>query len=363
MSLKIVHESSAQRQFVRLRAPLSVRIANREYAAYDWSVAGIGVRGLEPPPPLGHRLPLCLLFRFEGFAFEVEVEAEVRHVNPSREETGLSLVDVPAETLSLLQYLVGAYLSGEVVQSGDVMAIVKRENFTGARRLKAADPDPKQGGRGLFRSIAILAALWVIGLSLLAFVLSNVYQRNFSVEADGFLTSTEARSVRANEAGVVTSVARPGMLVAAGQSVATLQTPAGQSVDIVSPCACVVSRVNVSGGAFVSGGAAVASLIPQTATLSAEFLVPLETASRIRRGDVADINFYADGERRNGRVQDIVLPEYAQGDAYERVDRGELRMSAIVRVRLDQPVPIAKLGQPASARIDTLRLDSLVPGQ
>lgn len=355
MSLRVVHEASAQRQFVRLRAPLTVRIGNREYPAYDWSVAGIGVRGLEPPPQVGHRLPLSLLFRFEGFAFEVDVEAEVRHVKPSKSETGLVLVDVPPETLSLLQYLVSAWLSGEVVQTADVLAMVKRDNFTGARAVRSSEEDPAGQRRLMVKNAVVIAGLWLAGLALLAFVLNSIYTRNFVVEADGFLTSPNTQPARAPDAGVVTLAAAPGQAVVRGQPLATIRTVGGVTAPVLSPCTCLVHRVEVGNGAFVEAGGAVAAMVPSDAVLSVEALVPLETARRIRPGDVATVDMYASGRRQRGRVEAIVLPAYARTDAYERLSKGLIRLTAVVRVRFDERQPISSLGAPTAVRIDTLR--------
>ena len=355
MSVKIVHEASSQRQHVRLHIPITVRIGDESYEATDWSVAGVRAGPFEALPAIGQIVPLILLFRFEGFAFELDVQSEVRQVSSQTKYAGFEFVDLTPSTLSLLQYLIGAQLSGEVVTSGDVLAIVKRDNFTGAR-LQSKDSGPKSMVPTIQR-LVLLCILWAIGLGLVGYIGYSAYSRAFIVSADGVLASPDAQMVRAPKAGTVLSVdAKSGQHVLPNQNLSSIEAIDGTVANVASNCDCVMGEALASPGAFIARGAPIVQIVPIGGRMGGEFIVPLEAARRIRPGDriVADI-FVGDRYYR-GRVERVVLPTFGETNAYAKVSQGVIQLSAVVRVRFDSQLPASMVGQPASVRISTLRL-------
>ncbi|MCC7268008.1 MAG: HlyD family efflux transporter periplasmic adaptor subunit [Caulobacteraceae bacterium] len=347
MTLRIIHEASTQRQHVRVRAPLMVRIGRDEYTAFDWSVAGIGVRGLDPLPSVGQIIQMALLFRFDGFSFEINVSGEVRHVNARTGDAGLVLIELEPEQLALLQYVVGAYMSGEIVSSGDILAITKRENFTGARALKAAETGSNKAI--VTRNLVALALLWVAGVALVGLLAFNLYSRLFIVRADGFLAGGEAIAATAPAAGLASINASAGARVQPGTVLGTIQTPTGEVASLTAGCDCLVGSVVVDDGAFVAAGAKLVELVPASATLEGEFLVPLNKAARIKAGDVAMVEFYGSRQPQRARVERVVLPKMSQ--AFANGGR-EAAFNSVVRVKFTDAPPLSLLGQPATVRIN-----------
>lgn len=353
VSVSIVHEAETQRQYVRLQVPISITVRGRALPAKDWSVAGASVEGLVPPPAIGERLPLVLAFDFETFQFEINVEGEVRRATAGG-EVGFRFVGMTSSSRSLLQYFVGAYLSGEVVVSGDVLAITKRQNEASPRKQGAADA-PRAKLLPTLQRVAMLSILWAIGLGLVAFIATSAYSRAFVVKADGVMASPDAQIIRSTDAGTVLSIdTRPGAKVAPGQIVSSIQTVGGQVKTIAANCDCVAGESIATPGAFVSQGGLILSLVPRGGRLSGEFMVPLQDARRLRIGDRAAITLYVNDTRVVGRVERVILPSFDESNSYARVLQGFVQLTAVVRVRLSDPLPVSNVGQPASVRISAL---------
>ncbi|EGF90083.1 type IV pilus assembly PilZ [Asticcacaulis biprosthecium C19] len=357
MSLKIVHEASSQRQHVRLRVPITVTIGDDTYEATDWSVAGLGAGPFAIVPAVGQIVPLTLIFKFEGFAFELAVKGEVKQANPETKFAGFAFVDVAPNSLSLLQYLIGAQLSGEMVTSGDVLAIIKRENFTGARLQAKEDAGQKKSIMPTVQRLVLLAILWSIGLGLVGYIGYSAFARGFVVRADGVLASPDAQMLRAPKAGTVLSVdAKPGERVLPNQNLSSLEAIDTSVVNIASNCDCIMGEILAAPGAFIARGAPIAQIVPTSGRIGGEFIVPLEAARRIRPGDHVVADIYVGDRYYNGRVERVVLPTFGETNAYARVSQGVIQLSAVVRVNFDRKLPASMVGQPASVRVSTLRL-------
>lgn len=354
MATKIVHEASTQRQFVRLKLPIRVHIGDADYEVADWSVAGLGVIGLTPVPALDQTLPVTLHFDFNGFTFELKAVTRVRHTGS--ETVGLEFVDLEPEQLELLHYLIGAFMSGEMVSAGDLLAISKRQNFTGVRMTGKAAP---RRGLVVVQRVLLLGFLWVVALTLVGVIVTSAFERWFVVAADGVLSSPDARTVYAPGEGTITAInSRPGTPVQPGQLLLTLNSTTETFRPVTSSCVCIVGQTFVEIGGFVRKGAPLLSLSSASGRLSADFLVPLATAQRVKAGDDVEVTLYGERGSASAKVDRVVLPTFTETNAFGRLGLAALQLSAVVRVRFDERLPISRVGQPASAKISTFRLFS-----
>src|SRR3546814_485253 len=187
---KVVHESATQRQHIRVHLPVAVKFGGREYPAVNWSVAGLLLADVFDPPTPGLIIPLELVFDFEGFAFNLELTGELLRADPESGQAAFRFTELTPDRLSLLQHIVGAFIAGDVVSTGDLLAIAKRENFTSPRGGKAAEEQGSASSR-LFANaqrLIMLGILWLIALSLVGLILVNAFTRLYIVPADGVLT-------------------------------------------------------------------------------------------------------------------------------------------------------------------------------
>src|SRR4051812_8219257 len=136
MHAQIVHEAEIHRQHVRLRIPIVVEIDGTRYGIDDWSMGGFGVASPITSRQPGERFPARLIFPFEDFELTLRLDCQMIYALPDLPRFGGKFLALSQGQLSLFRYLVDAYLSGELVSGGDVLAVVSRDNMGEARVQK-----------------------------------------------------------------------------------------------------------------------------------------------------------------------------------------------------------------------------------
>lgn len=143
VNVNVVHESEAQRQFARVKLPARIRYigANREGVdarLLDLSAGGFAFTASGAPIQPGDLYKGKLLFQVDSISFSLEVEFQVRSVDPASRRVGCEFQNLKPREVAALRYLITSYLAGEVIGVGDMLNTLQRENFTKARSRAAA---------------------------------------------------------------------------------------------------------------------------------------------------------------------------------------------------------------------------------
>jgi mannuronan synthase len=341
----ITHEAEVQRQHPRYRLPMRCLHGGAPVSVIDLSVGGIGIRtGVVDARP-GDIVELVLIFPFNGYELTLPVRAEVRYVNQDLGRAGMRFVDVSPRQHNLLRFILDAYLSGEVVEAGDVLDVVSRRN-EGKTREVPQRPKPQ----GLIaniayhgRSIAGYGAIVGITLFLLGFIGTGVFQKMYMIPAQSALITADLVTVPAPSSGQLTFVAA-GNEVQAGEPLLTIQGPQGSSSIVIdSPCDCVIQARYNRPSSFVREGAPILVLREKTSTPYITASIPQSDVLRFYRGARAVVE-YADGTL----VRDVEiepLPTYSDTDA----SAGRF----LVKLSPGRELEDTAIGQPVSVIFDT----------
>lgn len=358
---KIVHESSYQRQHVRLKLPLEIELGGKSHQVEDWSVAGFAATGIDLPLKRGDLVMARLRFPFEGFDFSMQVRCEVRHVRAGTDggpaAIGCRFVDISPRHQSMLHFFVDAYLSGEIADAGDLIAVAARENFGNERKQPPAVIQPKglramlqRAGRG-----AAFAGLVAAGAVLIAVICLNLFERFFVVHGEGVLDSAQTIIAPSPRAGTaILAGIEPGSRVAPGTLVARVMTSDTEGESVTSPCDCLVGEALTGNGAAVGKGQPLIALVPVTAAVRADVEVVLDGLRDVSIGDRAYVAFYDGHEAVYGRVADIRLPIASAQFAAPAAD--EVRRGTVV-IEFDAPVGAELVGRPIEAHIGLVDLN------
>ncbi len=182
-SSNIVHEAEVQRQHMRVQLPIKIELNSNIYEVADWSHQGIAIY---VKPLISHNielkqgtiLNLKLHYDFNGFSLVMPIKCEVRHLSSDGSKAGCRFNDLDERSASLLQYLVSAYVAGDMVHVGDVLDVVSRKNFTTARKLPASTVTKKTA-----RKMVNFVAFALIGIALAAYCFMGIYERIYVVKA------------------------------------------------------------------------------------------------------------------------------------------------------------------------------------
>ena len=304
MKPQIVHEAEIHRQHVRLRIPIVIEIDGTRNGVDDWSMGGFGVAGPITSRQPGERVPARLIFPFEDFELTLRLDVQMVYILPDLPRFGGRFVALSQGQLSLFRFIVDAYLSGELVSGGDILAVVGRDQMGEARVQKLFDAlNQEEGwGRRVRRFIGI-ALFGLAGLGLTALIVAGVYQRYLVVTTDQAVIEAPVYRLAASAAGTVEAGASG--LLRPGDPAARLRGANGGTVPLPSPCECVLDEWLVPPGQAARAGDVVATLVAADQPLTVRAQVPLDAARRLRIGQIAEITVPGKPEPYRGQIERI----------------------------------------------------------
>ena len=347
MKPQIVHEAEIHRQHVRLRIPIVIEIDGTRYGVDDWSMGGFGVAGPITSREPGERLSSRLIFPFEDFELTLRLEIQMVYALPELPRFGGRFMALSQGQLSLFRFIVDAYLSGELVSGGDILAVVGRDQQGEARVQKlfdALNQEESWGRRA--RRFAGLALLALAGLGLTALIVAGAYQRYLVISTDRAVIEAPIYRLVATAAGTVE--AEPNGLLRSGDPAARLRGADGSTTALASPCECVLDQWLVSPGQAARAGDVVATLVAADQPLTVRAEVPLDAARRLRIGQIAEITVPGKPEAYRGQIEriDYRLHGSRLGDPPALAESGQQGVPVIIRP--DRPLDFENLGYAVS---------------
>ena len=280
----VVHESETQRQYVRVRLPAALRIRRDDGSVQKHDIRDLSVGGLSFAPEsgrfeMGQRLQGTVSVSLEGIGITIPIQFVV-----VREEDGYicaAFDNLDRTAIVSLRQLITAYLSGEVVDAGDVLHSMNRENFVAPRQAKTARGEPRSRTRAWLGT----AASFVIGVMALGYVASELYGLMFVTSSSVATVEGASFPVTMPREGTFRSLVEEGSRVEKGAPLGTFETPMLEIVrseamaanlssqrlndlledtikgTVTSPCNCRVQRMLVGNGQFVGKGQQVFQLV------------------------------------------------------------------------------------------------------
>ena len=348
-SPQMVHEAEAQRQHIRISLPASVVIDGNAYNLADWSVGGISVlqdgSGRLPAHLReGTTTDATLLFEFFGFSLNVPIQLEVNATGGNR--IGCKFVNMDRNQRSVMQYLVTAYTSGEMVNTGDLLDVVARNNMTKPRNV----PDPYAGltqaeiAQQKTMKALKMGAFALISILLLAYVVASVYERLYIVKATSALVTAQMLTVDSPAGGkIYYSPILPDMKVKKGQPLLTVSTTNGASFTVDSPCDCIVKKRLLENNRLARKGEPALELVRPDSKPFIEAYIPHKHAVKFAVGQEVLMALPGHDEYLRGQMMIIQAGKGLGGNSY-------------VRIKPNKPLPVEFVDDPVEVRIDTLRM-------
>ncbi|WP_372768756.1 HlyD family efflux transporter periplasmic adaptor subunit [Pseudoalteromonas sp.] len=342
MSEQVTHEAEHNRQHIRFRIPATLCINEHTFLTTDWSVSGLSID--EFPLHLGQESHISghLIFNFGDYDFRVKVNVEkVRYDIESAHYAG-RFSELSNQTVSLLHYLINAYLSGEVVTAGDLLAIAKQQQGVTKDLDKRLEVERTGAEAFIFNTKRFLGHVLysAIIIGLLWFISFTIYNRAYVVESNKVDISYDEISLRSPSDGLFEFQLKPEQSkLKKGDIIATIKRVNGGVIAIESPCECDLSDVFSQTGVFVSQGEKLISLRPLDYKTSVTALIPLENVNKITTGDNAIVRF-SDGHIIEAQV-------------YTIQKHPEIPEQAIVSFQLMAPLSDKAADQLATVRIES----------
>lgn len=342
--LNIVHEAETQRQHVRIRLPLQVEIDGHSYPAADWSKAGLALK-LDSNTRTadlrrGHTYAAVLHYPFDGFALSMPVDLEVTQRDETANRAGCRFLHLTPQQQSIIQHLVSAYVSGELVRADEIIHIAGRDNFTRARStanihsgLSKADKNRRKIRIGM---IGLFALLMVGYISL------SLYQRLFIITAVSGKVVAENVIIDLPNSGRVHYAKLPANSeIRRGEPLLTVTRSDNSIVSIDSPCDCIVKQKLLADGRKAAKGEAALALVATDSVPLVEGYINHTDVTQLAVGQEALIALPGQEARQRGEIIDIRAAEGIDG-------------KPMITVKPDRDLPARFIDDPAEIRIDLL---------
>lgn len=330
----VVHEAEAQRQYARLKLPAKIRYRTPqgqelEAQLLDLSVGGFGFQPGNTLLSEGQRFHGKLMFEVEGIGFAMDVQFQVRSLVDGK-RAGCEFHELRPREIAALRYLISSFLSGELVNVGDLISTLQRENFTKPRKGKG---DDKMSLAARVKALGLSLSIFLVGVAASSYVLYQLYDVYFITHADSAQVSVPGQQVSMPREGTVQSLVKVGDTVAKGAPVATFSAsmldalkgvlPEAEMTPenlerlfsknfqgtLTSPCDCQVVAQLVGDGQVASKGTAVFSLAPTDSLATVEARFPYRAFAELQPGTRVSFLVGGEVEQRSGVISRMSLQD------------------------------------------------------
>lgn len=374
----VVHEAEAQRQYARLKLPAKIRYRTPqgqelEAQLLDLSVGGFGFQPGNTLLSEGQRFQGKLMFEVEGIGFAMDVQFQVRSLVDGK-RAGCEFHELRPREIAALRYLISSFLSGELVNVGDLISTLQRENFTKPRKGKG---DDKMSLAARVKALGLSLSIFLVGVAASSYVLYQLYDVYFITHADSAQVSVPGQQVSMPREGTLQSLVKVGDTVAKGAPVGTFSSsaldvlknvlkPEEMAPDnlqrlfdksfqgtLTSPCDCRVVAQLVGDGQVAAKGAAVFMMAPVDAVATVEARFPYRAFDELQPGSPVNFLVAGESEPRSGRISTLALQD------------GGLASDIRVAIQPDQPLATELAKRPVDVRIQPLGglFDSVAAGK
>lgn len=343
---QIVHESETQRQFVRLQLPATAEINSQKYSVKDLSSGGMALRNVENNFQKGNLIDLTLILPFSGFSLDVDLKAEILHIEKKTDIAGCRFVDLNAEQLSILNHVIKAYMAGDVVGGNDIINVVARENFVNVRKHpsnedeSSIDKIKKYGIYGLVALVTLILGIFIVG---------NILEKLFIIKSPQGTVEANTVEILSPNSGFFEMILPEGKMgVQKGQIIGTITASnnsgggiAGETIEtsVVSPCDCLIIAQHTLNGEYKPQNSKLFQLLPQESKIWVSVNMPVENVHRLKIDTRAVINISGTDAPYKGTIENIVTTDEKSGL--------EQTPTAKVTIQIDKKLPSDLIGRPA----------------
>lgn len=336
MQPQVVHEAEVHRQHVRLKVPIRAEIDGTPFTVDDWSMGGFGVEQEMTSRHPGETFQSKLTFPFEDFAITLDLSCQLVYIVDDNSRFGCRFAGLSEGQLALFRYVVDAYLSGEIVSAGDILAVRSRDNTADARTSpRLFDAYEEETSRvPLVPRLLGYAAVLALTVLVAWGAWQGFRERYLTVRSLTATVDAPVIDLRAPVAGTVLSLTRTQRFER-GALAARIDTEERGVVEVRSPCECAALDQGLFVGQYIDAGATIFELVALDQPLFVDARLPLEDLSRVAVGDRVEMRIPGQGDMLVGQVEKVDVKR--QPDSVDDT-------AARVVIRPDAPFALGDLG-------------------
>ncbi|NOQ63136.1 MAG: HlyD family efflux transporter periplasmic adaptor subunit [Methyloprofundus sp.] len=360
MTAQVIHEAENSRQHARYQIPARLVIDHKAYPIANWSVSGLAVK-LPPEVTKSALLKGRLVFNFGDIDTVIDIELENVPGNRPDGLFGYRFIHIKRTQVAMLHHVINAYISGDLIHTGDMIEIVRRDAFTSVDKDKKVAEMSGERNQVVFRLRQILGSLAILALllSLVAFISYTLYNRLYVLKSVAASVNGEVVIVKSPRASYFDALPamKKGASVKRGDLLANVHLINGGTANIESPCDCTILDVHVPYKQFVDEGAPLITMIPQKGgDLFIEAKFSFEDVEQLSLNQRAEIKF-VNGNMIAGTVKKIYSSETVEFKHSTPLKNIASTPVSYVNVLIipDTKLPLELLNSVATVSIDSFK--------
>lgn len=350
MAQTVVHESEVQRQHARYRLPVQAQFGDQSWDVADWSVGGFALNTTSLDVGLKRVLSFRLVFPLDDYDIVLPVQAEVRYIDKERGRVGFRFVNTTQRQISVLRYIIDAFLSGELVTLGDILDVTARSHDAAPRSApeRQEPTTPLARFAAAARRVAVTGVVALGTLFLALFVIDAIYQRLFVSWPISSTISVDTITVAAPITGQIEVVA-PGPDLVPGEPAIGVRDWYQKQFFVEAKCACPIVERAGEVGSTIQEGAVVLRAAVVGAKPFIRAVVDDETLIRVREGATARIE-YADGTTTS-----VDLVQHPPASLGSTAIAGSAATAPVLAIDPGRDLSLGQYGTPVRLRFDSFR--------
>lgn len=380
----IVHESEAQRQFVRVRFPATIQFSangeRRHYRLNDLSAGGFSFDAGTDSYSAGQSFSGHILVSVDSVGFSIPVSFDVLSINGDEKRVACVFQELGVKETAALRQLITAFLGGELTTAGDMLATLSRDNFVKARSAKTG------GGLsvgGKVRAVLGTLVALIVGVGAFGYTATRLYEIVFVTHATAAKVAATTYTITMPRDGTFFGLVEQGSSIKKGQAVGQFQTAlldvvegvpgsfkltpdqlselVGQQLrgSLASPCDCTVKKLFVTSGQYVLRNQSVLELMPEGTVPYVLARFHYEQMQQIPVGRKVSMRVNGAPKMVSGTIADLRILPAATIDANGLNDLNGLNTNAAITdviavIKPTEPLDNSHLDEPVQVLIDPL---------
>lgn len=379
---RIVHESEAQRQFVRVKLPATIQFTadgtRKQFSLHDISAGGFSFDPGQAIFKIGSVFVGHVVLNVDSVGFTIPVTFEVRTIDAQTGRVGCFFQDLGIKEVSALRQIITSFLGGELVSTGEMLTTLGRENFVRARNAGGGLSSSGKV-RALFGTLVALA----VGVVAFGYASFKLYDLVFVTHATAAKVAATTFTITMPRDGTFFPLVEEGGSIKKGQATGQFETALLQVVEgisgsfkltaqqlselvgqqlrgsIASPCDCIVQKSFAVGGQYVLRNQAVLELVPEGTKPYILARFHYDQMKRLPIGREVVLRVNGSSETMTGKVTSLRVLPAPTIDSNGLNDLNGLDTSAaitdiIVVITPDVELETSRIDQPVEIFVDPL---------
>jgi len=339
-----VHEADSNRQYIRLNVPAQVEVKEKFYDITDLSSGGLFINNIEGIS-FGGVIRVKLILPFKDFSMDLNISLEAMHI--TKEGVGFKFVDLNKEKISTINHVITAYISGDILNSADILNVMSRENFVNLRKNNNDIlTDIGKNGAQLSRKISYFI-IFTMGLFAALFIILNIVESIFILESNYAYVNANTIEVKASANGIYKDLIKKDISkVKKGSLIASLEGDKGEASSIISPCNCYIVNRDIKSGDYISKGSKIFTLMPNGNSSWVTVMLRPEDLSKVKLGDDVLVTIAGYSKKIRGIVKSISSKHSKNGEGIYISD-SNIPNVVFIDISLSEKIPAKLITRPA----------------